>query len=240
MTAVSYDPETVTSHISTIQAGSLREQVRRALEAALVCGELQPGEVYSAPGLAERFGISTTPVREAMLQLVKDGFVEVVRNKGFRVVEISDEDLDQISQIRMLLEVPSTARTAAILTPAKFATLATFAEEIEAAATRGDIIAYLDADRRFHAELISTLGNPRLTELVDWVRRQMRLFGLDALVRSGRLSASAHEHQELLDTLRSGDVAAATRLMEAHIGHTRGLWVGREEPETRPLPSAEG
>lgn len=238
MTAVSYDPETVTSHIFTIQAGSLREQVRRALEAALVCGELKPGEIYSAPGLAERFGISATPVREAMLQLVKDGFVEVVRNKGFRAVEISDEDLDQISQIRMLLEVPSTARTAAILTPAKFATLDTLAEEIEAAAIRGDIIAYLDADRRFHVELISTLGNPRLTGLVDRFRRQTRLFGLDTLVRSGRLSASAHEHHELLDTLRSGDVAATTRLMEAHIGHTRGLWVGREEPETRPLPSA--
>jgi len=84
-----------TSHISAaIRTGSLREQVSRALEAALVAGELQPGEIYSAPGLAERFGVSATPVREALLDLVRDGFVEVVRNRGFRVVEMSETDLD--------------------------------------------------------------------------------------------------------------------------------------------------
>ena len=56
--------------------------------------------------------MSATPVREAMLDLVKDGFVEVVRNRGFRVLEMSEADLDEISQIRMLLEVPSTVAVA--------------------------------------------------------------------------------------------------------------------------------
>jgi len=230
MTSVNGDPRSDAGYISTIHARSLREQVRRGLEAALVAGELQPGEIYSAPTLAERFGVSATPVREAMLQLAKDGFVEVVRNKGFRVIEMSDDDLDQISQIRMLLEVPSTVRTAKLLTPDRMMTLRELADEIEDAATRGDVIAYLDADRRFHVELISALGIPRLTDLVDRLRRQTRLFGLEALVRSGKLIVSAHEHHELLESLRSDDPAATTRLMEAHIGHTRGLWVGRNEP----------
>ncbi|HSA52260.1 MAG TPA: GntR family transcriptional regulator, partial [Yinghuangia sp.] len=64
---------------------SLREQVARAIRAALVAGEMRPGVVYSAPGLATRFGVSATPVREALLDLAKDGLVEPVRNKGFRV-----------------------------------------------------------------------------------------------------------------------------------------------------------
>src|SRR5579859_6219954 len=123
------------SHISTIQTGNLRELVRRALEAALVAGELQPGEIYSAPALAERFGVSATPVREAMLDLVKDGFVEVVRNKGFRVVAMSELDLDRISDIRLMLEVPSTVRAAALLTPEVTASLARLADEIELAAS---------------------------------------------------------------------------------------------------------
>src|SRR5580704_19346318 len=135
-----------TSHISAeIRTGSLREQVSRALEAALVAGELQPGVIYSAPGLAEQFGVSATPVREAMLDLVKDGFVEVVRNKGFRVLEVSESDLDQISQIRLLLEVPSTANAAAVLSPEEFEMLARVADEISGAASRADIIRYLDA-----------------------------------------------------------------------------------------------
>jgi DNA-binding GntR family transcriptional regulator len=229
MTSVAYDRENSESHISAIHAGSLREQVSRALEAGLVAGELKPGVIYSAPGLAERFGVSATPVREAMLDLVKDGFVEVARNKGFRVLEMSESDLDQISQIRLLLEVPSAARAAEVLTPANFEMLAMLAEEITEAAGQGDIIRYLDADRRFHVGLISPLGNPRLTELVDRLRRQTRLFGLDALARSGRLVASAQEHHELLQTLQAGDADATTRLMHAHIGHTRGVWAGREE-----------
>ena len=69
---------------------SLREQVGHALRAALVTGQLKPGEVYSAPGLAAQFGVSATPVREAMLDLAKEGLVEVARNKGFRVVAVGD------------------------------------------------------------------------------------------------------------------------------------------------------
>jgi len=212
-----------------VRADSLREQVSRALEAALVAGELRPGAIYSAPSLAEEFGVSATPVREAMLDLVKDGFVEVVRNKGFRVLEVSDADLDQISQIRLLLEVPSTVRAAAELTAEDFDHLADIASEITSSASRGDVISYLDADRSFHVELIASLGNPRLTDLVDRLRRQTRLSGLANLARSGRLVASADEHHQILAALRAGNSDATARLMSAHIGHTRGLWAGREE-----------
>ena len=109
--------------ISALRADSLREKVTRALEAAVVAGELAPGVIYSAPVLAERFGVSATPVREAMLDLVGEGMVEPVRNRGFRVVEVSEADLDQISQIRLLLEVPIMAQVAKLLTPQRAAEL---------------------------------------------------------------------------------------------------------------------
>ena len=215
------------SQITVLRADSLREQVTRALEAAIVAGELEPGVIYSAPGLAERFGVSATPVREAMLDLVKEGFVEPLRNRGFRVAEMSDEDLDNIAQIRLLIEVPTMAQVASLLTPAQFGQLAVAAQTIEGAAANGDVLQYLDADRRFHVELISAVGNARLTDLVDRLRRQARLFGLRDLAKSGRLMASAREHQALLDLLRGQDIQAAENLMRAHIGHTRGLWAGR-------------
>jgi DNA-binding GntR family transcriptional regulator len=78
-------------------------------------------------------------------------------------------------------------------------------------------------------ELISQLGNGRLTDLVDRMRRQTRLFGLDKLVAGGRLVASAEEHRELLVAMRAHDGAATRRLISSHIKHVRGLWVGREE-----------
>ena len=215
--------------ISVLRADSLREKVTRALEAAIVAGELQPGVIYSAPGLAERFGVSATPVREAMLDLVREGFVEPLRNRGFRVAEMSDEDLDDIAQIRMLIEIPTIAEIVPRLTPGRFEELAVAAEAIERAAADGDILEYLDADRRFHVELISAIGNARLTDLVDRLRRQARLFGLKDLAKSGRLLASAREHRMLLGMLRAQDTQAAEDLMRTHIGHTRGLWAGRQD-----------
>ena len=215
--------------ISVLRADSLREQITRALEAAIVAGELLPGVIYSAPGLAERFGVSATPVREAMLDLVKEGFVEPLRNRGFRVIPMSDEDLDNIAQIRLLIEVPTISQIASLLTPARFEKLAVAAEAIERAEAAGDVLEYLDADRRFHVELISVIGNERLTDLVDRLRRQARLFGLKDLAKSGRLMASAREHRMVLDALRVQDIEAAENLMRAHIGHTRGLWAGRQD-----------
>jgi DNA-binding GntR family transcriptional regulator len=219
--------------ISAVRSDSLREQVTRALEAAVVAGELQPGVIYSAPTLAERFHVSATPVREAMLDLVGEGMMEAVRNRGFRVVALSEADLDQISQIRLLVEVPIMAEVAKLLTPEMIAALNETGQAIEAAAERGDLIDYLDCDRRFHAQLISTIGNPRLTDLVDRLRRQARLFGLQQLADNGQLLASAREHRVMLKALQSGDVAGAESLMSAHVGHTRGLWVGRTGDEAR-------
>lgn len=219
--------------ISAVRSDSLREQVTRALEAAVVAGELEPGVIYSAPTLAERFDVSATPVREAMLDLVGEGMMETVRNRGFRVVEVSESDLDQISQIRLLIEVPIMAQVAKLLTPEKIAALNEAGQAIEAAAERGDLIDYLDCDRLFHAQLTSTVGNPRLTDLVDRLRRQARLFGLQQLSDNGQLLASAREHRVMLKALQSGDVAGAESLMTAHVGHTRGLWVGRSGDEAR-------
>src|SRR6266513_1994916 len=141
-------------NISAVRSGSLREQVTRALEAAVIAGELQPGVIYSAPALAERFQVSATPVREAMLDLVNEGMVEPVRNRGFRVVEVSEADLDQISQIRLLLEVPIMGQVAKLLTPQRAAELSELGQRIEAAAESGDLIQYLDCDREFHAEMV--------------------------------------------------------------------------------------
>jgi DNA-binding GntR family transcriptional regulator len=217
------------SHISAIGAANLREQVRRALEAAIVAGELEPGALYSAVALGERFGVSATPVREAMLELSKDGFVVAERNRGFRVLEVSERDLYEISDIRLLLEVPSTVKVAAIIESEVLDRLAEIAGEISAAAAAGELIPYLDLDRRFHVDLISRLGNNRLTDLVDLLRRQTRLFGLDQLVESGRLVESAHEHHDLIEAMRARDEAATEGIITTHIKHTRGLWVGRSE-----------
>jgi DNA-binding GntR family transcriptional regulator len=221
LTHVDITPER--SELTNAGAAHLREQVRRALEAALVAGELQPGSLYSAPALGERLGVSATPVREAMLELSKDGLVVTEPSRGYRVVKVSEKDLAHISEIRLLLEGPSTVMVAKIITPGSLDRLAELADEIVAAASDGDLIGYLDFDRRFHVQLISELGNSRLTEVVERLSRQAGLCGLDQLVDSGRLLESALEHHALIDAMRVRDHVATEKLITSHIKQIRRL-----------------
>jgi DNA-binding GntR family transcriptional regulator len=211
---------------------SLRHQVAHALRAALVAGQMRPGVVYSAPGLAEQFGISATPVREAMLDLANEGLVEAVRNKGFRVTELTDKDLDDITHVRLLIEVPTVgevARQCDETMAAAVEELRPLAREIERHAVEPDLIKYVEADRRFHLSLLALAGNEALVDVVRGLRARSRLYGLQALAERGELRASAAEHEQLVDLVIAGDAEAAADLMRRHIGHVRGTWAGSPE-----------
>ncbi|MEV5339645.1 GntR family transcriptional regulator [Streptomyces sp. NPDC052676] len=207
---------------------SYRERVGDALRAALIAGELRPGEVYSAPALAARFGVSATPVREALLDLVKEGLVDTVPNKGFRVTAVSERQLDEYTHIRALIEIPTVAELARTAAPAALKALRPAARQIVTAAAAGDLIAYVEADTRFHLELLTLAGNAHLVEVVRDLRGRSRLYGLTALAEAGRLRASAEEHLELLDALLARDETAVRDVMTRHLGHVRGIWAARD------------
>lgn len=213
----------------------LRDQVANALRAALIAGELRPGLVYSAPTLAAELGVSATPVREAMLDLAKEGLVEAVRNKGFRITEVTERDLDEYTEIRELIEVPTIGRATAVATPDQLEELRPMAEEIVQAARHHDLIEYLEADRRFHLALLALAGNSRLVQVVSDLRKRSRLYGLTSLDSTGRLVDSAEEHIELLDLMIGGDADGAMACMTRHLGHVRSLWAdGRESAAPSP------
>jgi DNA-binding GntR family transcriptional regulator len=204
---------------------NLREEIRQTLRAAVISGELRPGVVYSAPSLAAQFGVSPTPVREAMLDLANEGLVDTLRNKGFRVTELSGKDLDELSELRALIEVPTVRRLAeAGVAPDVLAGLRPLATEIEAAAARSDLIAHVTADLEFHLRLLALAGNRQLVETVRSLRARSRIYGLRSLAERDALVPSAREHAELLDLLAAGDADGAEALMRRHIGHVRTIW----------------
>ncbi|MBS2963120.1 GntR family transcriptional regulator [Actinocrinis puniceicyclus] len=201
-----------------------RDQVAHALRAALVTGQLRPGELYSAPALAACFGVSATPVREAMLDLVREGLVETVSNKGFRVTAVTERQLDEYTHIRSLIEIPTVTGLARTAGAGELAALRLQAQRIVAAAKDRDLIGYIEADRAFHLGLLELAGNRHLVEVVGDLRKRARLYGLNVLAERGLLVASAQEHLELLDALLAHDEELVTAVMTRHLGHVRGLW----------------
>jgi DNA-binding GntR family transcriptional regulator len=206
------------------KAASLRETVTQSLRAAIISGEMAPGDVYSAPALGARFGVSPTPVREAMVDLAREGLVAVVPNKGFRVTAVSDAELDEIAALRILIEPPTVRQVIPRIPDDAIAGLRELAQAIVDHAAAGDLIAYTDADRRFHLAVLEYSGNARLVSLVSDLRSQTRLYGLAGMVERGTLAASATEHLELVDLIAARDAKAAGALMTRHIGRVRAEW----------------
>ncbi len=216
-----------------VRRPSLREQVGESLRTSLVSGQLTPGEVYSAPMLAAQFGVSATPVREAMLDLAREGLVEVVRNKGFRVTEVAEHELDSMAELRALVEIPVMASIAAACTgPVADAVedLRPVAQDIIDAAKDKDLQRYVLKDTEFHLRFLALHGNATIVEIIRELRGRARLYGLSELARAGVLSESAREHLRIVDAALDQDAEEMTLLMTSHIGHVRKLWAGRSEP----------
>ncbi|WP_193441239.1 GntR family transcriptional regulator [Actinosynnema sp. ALI-1.44] len=214
--------------VGLLRHASLRDQVLELVRHALVSGEIRPGDIYSASALATRLQVSSSPVREAMLTLVNQGLMEPVRNRGFRVVPMSEQDLDEVYEMRVLLELPGTLKAAARITEADLDRLRALAADIEDAAEAGDVVRFLDADRRFHLDLLGCGGNKRLVDAVATLRDQTRLYNLDNLAERGALADSAREHREILAAIADRDTARLEELVHAHLRHIRADWAKTE------------
>jgi DNA-binding GntR family transcriptional regulator len=216
----------------------MRSQVIHALRAALISGQMRPGEVYSAPTLAAQFGVSATPVREAMLELAKEGLVTPVPNRGFRVRELSDRELDEITEIRLLLEIPAALDVAATAGREALESLRPVAQRIVDAAIDKDLVGYLDHDRQFHLALLAMGENRQLVTIVGELRARSRLFGLAQLATTGELVDSAREHLHMVDLMVDRDRRGLERLLRRHIRHVRGRWAGTAKQDAVTSPSA--
>ncbi|MFE2970908.1 GntR family transcriptional regulator [Streptomyces sp. NPDC059340] len=201
-----------------VQRASVRGQILDALRTALVAGELAPGQVYSAPVLGERFGVSATPVREAMQQLALEGAVEVVPNRGFRVVRRGTRELAELAEIRALLEVPVVLRLARTVPAARWAELRPLAEAAARAASAGSRATYAECDRAFHHAILALAGNDQLVQFADDLHRRAQWPLAGGPVPRGRadLMADAAEHIALLDALTAQDLPAVQSLVREH------------------------
>ncbi|CCK26535.1 gntR family transcriptional regulator [Streptomyces davaonensis JCM 4913] len=201
-----------------VQRSSVRGQILDALRTALVAGELTPGEVYSAPALGDRFGVSATPVREAMQQLALEGAVEVVPNRGFRVVKRGARELAELAEIRALIEVPVMLRLARTIPPDRWADLRPLAEATVRAAAAGCRATYAESDRAFHSAVLSLAGNEQLVHIAeDLHRRSQWPLSVTPPTRArADLIADAAEHTALLEALIARDLDVVRALVGEH------------------------
>lgn len=213
---------------SLIQQTNLRDQALSVLKLRLISGDLAPGQIYSAASIASELGVSNSPVREAMLTLVNQGLLETVKNRGFRVVPLSERERRNVYDLRVMIEIPAMARLA--LDAGRIADrkgeFSALARQLVVHAHEGDIVGYLNCDQKFHIGLLDLLENEQLSAIVGNLRDQSRQYGLRKLSERGDLVKSAEEHMPILNALLAGDPDAVRDLMTRHLSHHLGDWAG--------------
>lgn len=202
--------------------GTLKDEAIEVVRKALMSGDMKPGLIYSANSLAPQLGVSNSPVREAMMELASKGLLEVVKNRGFRVVEMTDTDRQEIYDLRMLIEVPAVLQVAARgLNDEQKAELERLADETLAQARPDNMLAYLETDQAFHMRIIGLLNNARLNAIVENLRDQSRIRGSYHLQERGLLRQSAEEHLPIVRALIAGDLKILERLLVEHLDYAR-------------------
>ncbi len=215
--------------IEEVRTQSFREQAVRIIRSQIVSGRLEPGSMHSIGSVAERLNVSITPVREALHDLAKEGLIEMKRNRGFLVRKPSNKELDDLVQIRAMIEVSSVHEITERSLITNFAPLRQLCRRTEAFAAAREWEEHVDSDREFHLTILSALDNQKLLEIVGSLRDQSRLLGLAQLAGTDVFAQSTKEHELLLDAMEAGDPGRAAEIMSSHLRHVRGIWAGREE-----------
>ena len=164
--------------------------------------------------------MSPTPVREAVLDLVHEGLVVALPNRGFQVVAPSLEYLRQAMQVRRLLEIPTMLAIARTVSVDQIRPLRRLADSILSYALEEDLKRFVETDYEYHWRLTGLSGNPILTELIEEMRSRARVVAVPAIVRQGVLAATAREHLDLLTAMENRDLPAVERVTVAHMERT--------------------
>jgi DNA-binding GntR family transcriptional regulator len=211
----------------------LRQSVYDALIDLIVGGELPPGQHMVETDLARQLGVSRQPIREALHRMEAEGWVDLRPSQGAFVHVPTDKEVDELLDVRALLEA-ETARLAALAaTPQQVARLRQLCREGQAAAEADDFGAAVAANNVFHSEIAAVGGNLVLAELADIVGRRVQWYY--RMVAPARGYGSWAEHEELIDAIESGDPGRAQDLARQHTERTRAAYHG-----PRGLRSVQG
>ena len=192
-------------------------EVAERLREAIFAHELAPGSWIDEQALAIQYGISRTPMREAIKVLAAEGLITMKMRRGAYVTEVSKSDLNQIFTVLALLEGQACRETAQKATDRQLETLDSIHLKLERAAADRDVELFFDINQTFHDKILEICGNPWMTGVVADLRKVLKLQRRDSLTKRGRLESSLQEHRKLLSALLAKDPALSEQCMKEHL-----------------------
>ena len=207
-------PSAINPHSAKLSPRALYEDVAERLRQQIFARQLEPGSWIDELKLCAEYGISRTPMREALKVLAVEGLVTMKVRRGAYVTEMSGEDVVQVYHLLALLESDAAAEVARRATDAQRIELAALHERLEKQVRQRD--AFFATNEQFHLKLLDIAGNRWRTQIVADLRKVMKLNRHHSLFKQGRLADSLAEHRALMAAIEARDATRARRLMTAH------------------------
>ncbi|MGJ7579670.1 GntR family transcriptional regulator [Variovorax sp. RHLX14] len=202
----------------TLTPRALYEEVAELLRQRIFQRALTPGSWIDEMKLAEEYGISRTPMREALKVLAAEGLVTMKVRRGAYVTEVSEKDLTDVYHLLSLLESDAAGVVAQRATDTELHELKALQEELEAAAAPGKVDRghFFEVNERFHMRLLAIADNRWRDQMVADLRKVMKLNRHNSLLKAGRIGESLTEHRAIMAALLARDCEAATARMQDH------------------------
>ena len=196
---------------------TIREQVYDQLRDEISNGDFTPGSRLQEVELTERLNVSRSPVREALRQLVKDGLLIEIPNKGVYVKEFTVRDIEEIFDLRVLLESYAIYHSAGHITSARLKRLLDLLSELETSYREGDLVAYTAADEDLHMKIVRLANNSLVNDTYERVRSMNQQFRILSLMDEQRFRESLEEHREIIHALATGNPDTADAVNRRHL-----------------------
>lgn len=196
---------------------SVRQRIYEAIRDEITYGELLPGERITEKELSEKFQASRSTIRECLRQLESEGLLTFESHKGFRVSKLSTRQVEEIYDLRGLLESYSTRLTAERATPAQVAHLEKLQEGCRKAARKNDLKAWLKYNNAFHLFFYENSGNDNLKLLLDTMKRRIYRYHYIIIQIPGHFENYLAQHQKIIEACRSNDGRTAEKYMKMHL-----------------------
>ena len=197
---------------------ALYEEVAELLRQRIFSRELSPGNWIDELKLAEEYGISRTPLREALKVLATEGLVTMKVRRGAYVTEVNEKDLRDVFHLMAVLEADAASAVAQNATDKQIQELEALHQQLEKAAKdRKDHIRFFTINEAFHIRLLQIADNKWRDQMVADLRKVMKLNRAQSLLKAGRIEESLAEHAAIMAALKKQDAAAAQAAMRAHI-----------------------
>lgn len=195
----------------------LRDVVFNTLRQAILRGELKPGERLMEIQLANKLGVSRTPIREAIRKLELEGLVITIPRKGAEVAEITEKSLRDVLEVRRVLEELAVSLACDRMGEEEIGKLRWAAREFKKTLSYNDVTKVAEADVAFHDIIYHATGNERLVQMLFNLREQMYRYRVEYLKRKESHPRLLAEHDQIVEMISKRDKAAATKAVCAHI-----------------------